>query len=324
MGPSVDLDFSLETHDPRNFVADCDSPSQSVIDTSAISTGCSTPDNSADIHSSCISDSSSNPVSPFLLPAPPPSFACTTLSLTNSQNLTSFTDGIALFQEHQRLVYECICIFENQGPEALISLLLERGVHDHKSAVPVATIIRTLQKDLLSKAPDTGRNFSVRLRFSAMTMFQEHWKAVRDAPFYQMQQTSGLQICTLQRVSISATVGCEEVSRTLIRGTNIAGFMGSLFTAGIVTADDIHRCLESLMENAAEYDRVCAMHALVVQANDKLCKSKSAPFMKRFREAFPDHNQGVGISRFLIEVSVSLSTRAGTEVDFTQEYQEYH
>jgi len=65
---------------------------------------------------------------------------------------------------------------------------------------------------------------------------------------------------------------------------NIAGFLGSLFTAEIVTADDIHLCLGLLINRSVDFDRLCAMHALIVQANDKLCKSKNAAATAGFRE----------------------------------------
>jgi len=65
---------------------------------------------------------------------------------------------------------------------------------------------------------------------------------------------------------------------------NIAGLLGSLFAIGVITADDVHRSLDLLVNDAVHFDRLCAMHALVVHANDKLCKAKSARSLVRFRE----------------------------------------
>lgn len=70
----------------------------------------------------------------------------------------------------------------------------------------------------------------------------------------------------------------------VLTGVNIAGFVGSLFSAGIVTAEDIHLCLDLLVNSSVDFLRLRAMHALIVHANDKLCKTKHAPFMRRFRQ----------------------------------------
>ena len=60
--------------------------------------------------------------------------------------------------------------------------------------------------------------------------------------------------------------------------------MGSLFDEKISTARDIHLCLSLLLEGEKRFDRLCAMHALLVQANDKLCKNRNLPALMQFRD----------------------------------------
>jgi hypothetical protein len=69
-----------------------------------------------------------------------------------------------------------------------------------------------------------------------------------------------------------------------LRGVNKAGFMGSLFNARVATAEDIALCLSLLLEGDKHFDRLCAMHAILVQANDKLCKSRNLPALMRLKE----------------------------------------
>lgn len=59
--------------------------------------------------------------------------------------------------------------------------------------------------------------------------------------------------------------------------------MGSLFNAKVVSAEDVSLCLSLLLEGEKHFDRLCAMHALLVQANDKLCKSRNLPILMEFR-----------------------------------------
>jgi hypothetical protein len=97
--------------------------------------------------------------------------------------------------------------------------------------------------------------------------------------------------------------------------------MGSLFTVGVVTADDIHRCLEALTGHMIESERLCAMHALVVQANDKLCKSKSAPFIQRFQESLSVYlptidTQSEESQFFQLLVVVSLTSHFPAEANY--------
>lgn len=66
---------------------------------------------------------------------------------------------------------------------------------------------------------------------------------------------------------------------------NIASFMGSLFDARVFNAGDVHFCLFFLMEGEKRFDRLCAIHALLVRANDKLCKTRYLQDLMHFKDA---------------------------------------
>ena len=70
--------------------------------------------------------------------------------------------------------------------------------------------------------------------------------------------------------------------------------MGSLFDEKISTAKDIHLCLSLLSEGEKRFDRLCAMHALLVQANDKLCKNRNLPALMQFRDGITSVSEESG------------------------------
>ena len=59
--------------------------------------------------------------------------------------------------------------------------------------------------------------------------------------------------------------------------------MGSLFYANVVTAEDITLCLSMLLEEI-HLDRLCAIHAMVLHADDRLCKSRNLPAFMQFKD----------------------------------------
>lgn len=58
-----------------------------------------------------------------------------------------------------------------------------------------------------------------------------------------------------------------------LTGINKASLLGSLFSANIVTADDIGLCL-SLLLGHIHFDRLCAIHALLSCADYRVCEQK--------------------------------------------------
>jgi hypothetical protein len=74
----------------------------------------------------------------------------------------------------------------------------------------------------------------------------------------------------------------QHSSLTLI-GVNKAGLMGALFCAKVVTAQDIAICLSMLLEEI-HFDRLCAMHAMLLHADDRLCKTRNLAALNKFKE----------------------------------------
>ena len=60
--------------------------------------------------------------------------------------------------------------------------------------------------------------------------------------------------------------------------------MGGLFSEKISSAKDIHLCLTLLLDGEKRFGRLCAIHALLVQANDKLCKNRNLPALMHFKD----------------------------------------
>lgn len=75
----------------------------------------------------------------------------------------------------------------------------------------------------------------------------------------------------------------DQHSALTLTGINKAGLMGSLFCAKVVTAEDIALCLSMLLEEI-HFDRLCAMHAILLHADDRLCKTRNLPALKQFKE----------------------------------------
>lgn len=77
-------------------------------------------------------------------------------------------------------------------------------------------------------------------------------------------------------------------------GINIASLIGSLFDEKMSPAKDIHLCMSLLLEGEKRHDRLCAMHALLVQANDKLCKNRNLPALMQVRDGIVSINRETG------------------------------
>ncbi|KII91683.1 hypothetical protein PLICRDRAFT_173495 [Plicaturopsis crispa FD-325 SS-3] len=191
-------------------------------------------------------------------------------SASTASSPASITDTDEFFtHETQRLMADCMQILSTKGLAACVDDILRRAVQHHASAVPVTIVAKAVLREINRVYPDKGNAFANALRFEAMSMFKEHWRA----------NGSWLE----------ASRNLVENSHLAVLGVNIAGFQGTLFTFGLITAEDIHRCLDLLMamdrrSSRPHFNRICAMHALLVQADYQLCQSKSAEFMAQFRE----------------------------------------
>lgn len=64
---------------------------------------------------------------------------------------------------------------------------------------------------------------------------------------------------------------------------NIAGLLGAFYKVGIIGTSEIFTYLHLLVTAPVDFNRLCAMHAMIVQADDKLCRTKYSERMNHFR-----------------------------------------
>jgi hypothetical protein len=89
---------------------------------------------------------------------------------------------------------------------------------------------------------------------------------------------------------------------------NLSGFIGSLFSACVLPAVVIYESLDLLVEmlaTAGRFESLCAMHALIVQADDKLGNANSASFIKNIRHKLNEERTAFWSEEVLIDVRVS-------------------
>ena len=96
----------------------------------------------------------------------------------------------------------------------------------------------------------------------------------------------------------------------MLRGVNLAGFIGSLFKASFLNADDVHMCLDLLAVNPVQLHFLCAMHALIVHCDERLCANEHWPGTSRFCTKLTVYKRPTGDvsweSHVLINVSQGL------------------
>ena len=109
-----------------------------------------------------------------------------------------------------------------------------------------------------------------------------------------------------------------------IRGVNIAGFIGSLFNVKMISAEDVFLCLFLLLGGEKHFDRLCAIHALLIQANDKLCKSRNLPNLAEFKARLIERDPVSGLYRrasespalTILQVTAALHRKIVVSTDF--------
>lgn len=149
------------------------------------------------------------------------------------------------------------------GLDFVVESLLTDGVQNVDSALLVSMVVQTMLIKLTKESPKQIKGFERILRVRAMNMFRLHWKS--DGNWKNICSTSG------------------QYSALTLRGVNKAGLLGSLFSANIVTAEDIAICLFMLLEDM-HFDRLCAIHALLLYADNRLCDPQSLPVLLKLKE----------------------------------------
>lgn len=82
--------------------------------------------------------------------------------------------------------------------------------------------------------------------------------------------------------------------------------MGSLFRASFFNADDVHMCLDLLVVNPLQLHFLCAMHALIVHCDERLCANEHWPGTSRFCTKLTVHKHRTGENLdFLALINVS-------------------
>ncbi|KAL4076793.1 hypothetical protein V8B97DRAFT_1866989 [Scleroderma yunnanense] len=189
-------------------------------------------------------------------------------STTNSDGASSSRRGSPILRvppvKFQELVDSSIAEIHAGGIEPFVESLLISAIETIQSATIVSMFVQSIIKQLFQKSYLEARDLSRAIRIATMEMFRQHWKA--DGDWIGVSSTS------------------SNHSPLTLRGVNKAGFMGCLFNAKVMSAEDIFLCLYLLLEGEKHFDRLCAMHALLVQANDKLCKSRNLAALMEFRE----------------------------------------
>ncbi|KAG2123214.1 hypothetical protein BD769DRAFT_1670299 [Suillus cothurnatus] len=132
-----------------------------------------------------------------------------------------------------------------------------------QSAPLVSMVVQTILDRLANESPKEMKRLKRALRVGATEVFRLHWKP--DGEWKNICSTSG-----------------QHSTLTLI-GVNKAGLMGSLFSANVVTAEDIALCLSILLEDI-HFDRLCAIHALLLNADNRLCKQRNLPVLVQLKE----------------------------------------
>ncbi|KAG1789150.1 uncharacterized protein HD556DRAFT_1447213 [Suillus plorans] len=149
------------------------------------------------------------------------------------------------------------------GLDFVVESLLTDGVQNVDSALLVSMVVQTMLIKLTKESPKQIKGLERILRVRAMNMFRLHWRS--DGNWKNICSTSG------------------QYSALTLTGVNKAGLLGSLFSANIVTAEDIAICLFVLLEDI-HFDRLCAIHALLLYADNRLCDPQNLPVLLKLKE----------------------------------------
>lgn len=135
------------------------------------------------------------------------------------------------------------------GLAFVVKSLLTAGAQGVQSAPFVSLVADTMLDRLAKKSPKKMKRLERTLRVGAMEAFRLYWKSDGD----------------WSRHSVFS-----------LTGVNKASLLGSLFTVDIVTAGDIGLCLTMLLAHI-HFDRLRAIHALLLHADDRLCNQQHLP-----------------------------------------------
>jgi hypothetical protein len=168
--------------------------------------------------------------------------------------------------------------------------LLECGLDEVQASHPWNDLVENI-KGIIPQNTKLRRS----LRFSVMATFRELW-AVSAIP---LQHTLLAERCALQ----------SERYYILER---IAGVIGVLFSARVLSPHDTHICLKLLFRNPKEAGNLRAMHGLIARANNTMFQRTSASFMEKFLVTVKEYHTTElprldVVAQFILEVSKYLN-----------------
>ncbi|KAH0831226.1 hypothetical protein J3R83DRAFT_13807 [Lanmaoa asiatica] len=172
------------------------------------------------------------------------------------------------------MVDQWLLDYRARGADPFIESLIAFGVVSLGTAPLASRIARAVVRKVEKISCTEGKNLENAIRFSSLAAFKKCWDS----------NNTWMEVSFTRANTLSPTP----------YGVNIASFVGSLFDARISNTKDIHLCLSLLLEGERCFDRLCAMHALLVQANDKLCKNRNLPALMQFKEGITSRDRDSG------------------------------
>lgn len=171
-------------------------------------------------------------------------------------------------------VYVAISIQEGlhillwQGKPVLVQGLMSNALRNNQLACLTAVISQGIVQGLQAAGLPQAGVFQELLRTEVVDMFKTHWKWVR--------RPISLSNSKFIRSWVSKDGDWRIESELLVnqpqhKGINMASYVGALFAVGILSGDDVHVCLDVLRHHAVHFDRLRAMHAIIIEAGDKMC-----------------------------------------------------
>lgn len=114
----------------------------------------------------------------------PSTFERSPSSITSDNHESDFMGkDVIVNRDTRAMVNEGIDIILWSGTEALVRILLEQGIQEYASAIPIATVAHTILKELSIRGIHKFKELRIALRFGALSLFRDHWKLV-SIPFF--------------------------------------------------------------------------------------------------------------------------------------------
>ncbi|KAJ7616465.1 hypothetical protein FB45DRAFT_1063914 [Roridomyces roridus] len=137
-------------------------------------------------------------------------------------------DPDAAYETYRAKVQSATCA---RDFHEIMDSLIETGAHNYYDSLAIATLVTRVEALIEAHIPGGGGGQAYRadLRYRAFAAFQAHWTGDETAPWTSEPPLSPRYLSTS-------------------RGANLAAFIGSLFSVGVLTGSDVHYCLDTLVD----------------------------------------------------------------------------